>query len=229
MTSEGRMRHLAIGDIHGCIRALTTLAAFVPFQPEDELIVLGDYIDRAPASRAVLDWLIARRQQGPFIALRGNHEAAMLKARYSADGLLTWKEMGGDWALRSYAPLWRAGTVDDVPEEHWKFLANTRRYWETARHFFVHANAHPEISLHEQHDYMLLWEFFNNPPPHCSGKVMVCGHTPQKTGRPWSIGHAVCIDTGACLGLWLTCLDVDTGHYWQANEKGETREGWLNE
>ena len=58
------MRHLAIGDIHGCFRALTTLEAFVPFRDEDTLITLGDYVDRGPNSCAVLDWLVARRAEG---------------------------------------------------------------------------------------------------------------------------------------------------------------------
>jgi serine/threonine protein phosphatase 1 len=131
--------------------------------------------------------------------------------------------------LRSYAPLWRAGTLDDIPEAHWEFLEQTRPWYETERHFFVHANAHPEVPLAEQPDYMLFWEFVENPPPHQSGKVMVCGHTSQRSGRPLDLGHAVCIDTGACKGGWLTCLDVATGRYWQANEGGETREGRLGE
>ncbi len=54
-------RCLAIGDIHGCFDALTTLEAFVPFEADDCLITLGDYTSRGPDSRKVLDWLIARR------------------------------------------------------------------------------------------------------------------------------------------------------------------------
>jgi serine/threonine protein phosphatase 1 len=224
------MRHLVIGDIHGCYRALSTLAVFVPFQPDDVLITLGDYVDRGPDSRAVLDFLIARRGHGPLVALRGNHEVIMLKARYSAEGLRGWKEMGGDWALRTYAPLWRTGTPDDIPEAHWEFLErHTRRYYEIESHFFVHANAHPDVPLAEQPDYMLFWEFFKNPAPHQSGKVMVCGHTAQRSGRPLDLGHAICIDTGVCSGGWLTCLDVASGRYWQANERGETRQGRLGE
>ena len=71
------------------------------------------------------------------------------------------------------------------------------------------------------------WESFNDPPPHESGKVMVCGHTSQKSGVPRNIGHAVCIDTWACGRGWLTCLDVGSGRYWQANQRGETRASWL--
>jgi serine/threonine protein phosphatase 1 len=74
---------------------------------------------------------------------------------------------------------------------------------------------------------MLYWESFDDPPPHESGKVMVCGHTSQKSGKPRNLGHAVCIDTWACGEGWLTCLDAESGRYWQANQRGETRRGWL--
>ena len=74
---------------------------------------------------------------------------------------------------------------------------------------------------------MLYWESFDDPRPHQSGKVMVCGHTPQRDGVPRNKGHAVCIDTGVHAGGWLTCLDVKSGTYWQANEQGRTRTGML--
>jgi hypothetical protein len=66
-------------------------------------------------------------------------------------------------------------------------------------------------------------ERFADPPPHQSGKIMVCGHTSQQSGLPRNIGHAVCIDTFVYGDGWLTCLDVANGQYWQANQKGETR------
>lgn len=222
------MRHLAIGDIHGCYKALTTLAAFVPFRPEDVVITLGDYVDRGPSSCAVLDWLIHYRQRANLIALRGNHELMMVRARDTKEAFNAWQESGGDRALASYSPFGDGGRLVDVPDSHWEFLENgTVAWYQTDSHFFVHANAYPDCPLEEQPEFMLFWESFNDPPPHQSGKVMVCGHTPQKSGEPLNIGHAVCIDTRACKGGWLTCLDVASGKYWQANESGETRQSWL--
>ena len=61
------------------------------------------------------------------------------------------------------------------------------------------------------------------PPPHESGKTMVCGHTSQKSGIPVNIGHAICIDTFAWGSGWLTCLDTESGVYWQTNHDGEHR------
>jgi serine/threonine protein phosphatase 1 len=227
-SKEEVVRHLAVGDIHGCFTALTTLATFVPFEPHDVLITIGDYVDRGPNSCAVLDWLIAYQRRSHLVALRGNHEIMMLQAREGKEQLRRWLEAGGDAALASYSPFDDAGRLVDVPDSHWQFLEQqTGRWFETATHFFVHANAYPDYPLVEQPDFMLFWEAFDDPPPHESGKTMVCGHAPQKSGKPRSVGHAVCIDTWACGQGWLTCLDVDTGRYWQANERGETRQSWL--
>ncbi len=223
-----KMRILAIGDIHGCFRALTAVAKAASIVPADLIIALGDYVDRGPNSYAVLDWLIERAKSDSLIALRGNHEIMMLRARDDACQMQEWLANGGDATLSSYSPLGDQGTLHDVPEEHWAFLENGCRDWyETESHFFVHANAYTDIPLNEQPEFMLFWEQFNDPQPHESGKIMICGHTPQKSGRPTNLGHAVCIDTWAHGDGWLTCLDVATGRYWQANELGKTRTDYL--
>ena len=224
------MRHLAVGDIHGCIKALTTLAGFVPFRPEDQIITLGDYVDRGPDSYAVLDWLIAYKRRGNLIALRGNHEVMMLQARESEVAFRCWIDCGGDTTLASYSPRDDRGRLVEIPDAHWRFLEDETRGWfETQTHFFVHANALPDHELADQPDFMLYWESFDDPAPHESGKIMVCGHTAQRSGRPRSVGHAVCIDTWVYGRGWLTCLDVNSGRYWQANERGESRADWLLE
>ena len=224
------MRHLAVGDIHGCFKALTTLAAFVPFTPDDVVITLGDYVNRGPDTCAVLDWLIAYASRNELVPLRGNHEVMMLEARESDQALSEWLKCGGDATLASYSPFDDPGRLVDIPDSHWDFLEQqTRASFEIDSHFFVYANAYPDYPLQKQPDLMLFWESFNDPPPHESGKIMVCGHTSQKSGRPKNIGHAVCIDTWACGKGWLTCLDVGSGKYWQANQRGETRLSYLEE
>jgi serine/threonine protein phosphatase 1 len=222
------VRHLALGDIHGCYKALVTLAGFVPFGANDVLVTLGDYVDRGPNSCAVVDWLMHYKANHELIALRGNHEVMMLAARESDSALKEWLRNGGNAALASYSPFEDQGHLVDVPDEHWRFIEETLPWHEMETHFFVHANAYPNCPLDEQPDLMLYWEQFRDPPPHESGKTMVCGHTPQKSGRPKYIGHAVCIDTDACRGGWLTCLDVSERVYWQANERGETRQVLLH-
>ena len=118
--------------------------------------------------------------------------------------------------------------IDDVPEEHWAFLSSTcKPYLETETHIFVHANLEPDVAVQDQVPFTMIHKKFGEPKPHCSGKVMVCGHTAQKTHVPLNLGHAINIDTDPGRGGWLTCLHVETGHYWQANVNGEVREADL--
>ncbi len=225
------MRTLAIGDIHGCLDALNLLLERIELRPDDLLIALGDYVDRGPDSRGVLDRLIPLHQSGQLIALRGNHDAMMLDAR-KANGRAMWLAVGGRETLASYGVAFaEAFKITDIPERHWIFLEEALVDWyEIDTHFFVHAGAYYDIPLDEQPEDVLLWEKLHDPLPHVSGKVMVCGHTRQASGVPLNLGHAVCIDTGAYEpDGWLTCLDVRTGRYWQANQRGQTLTGWLEE
>ena len=222
------MRILAIGDLHGCSRAFDTLLAAVQPTPDDLLITLGDYVDRGPDVRGVLDRLVRLRDTHQLIALLGNHDQMMLEARSNYPMLENWLRAGGAATLASYASPGERATLEDVPAEHWDFLEQHCRNWyETERHFFVHANAYYDVPLAEQPTYMLLWEKLHQPRPHLSGKVMVCGHTRQKNGVPLDLEHAVCIDTWPDGKGWLTCLEVLSGKVWQANQQGERRGGWL--
>lgn len=224
-------RHLAIGDIHGCFDALRRLGDAVGFQNDDVIVTLGDYCNRGPNTCAVLDWLIHIDGSHRLVPLRGNHDIMMVNARDSESEYRKWLDVGGDATLRSYAPFdGDPGSMADIPDRHWQFLTDRLLpYFESDTHFFVHANAYPEIPLIEQPDFMLYWEQFNDPPRHESGKTMICGHTSQKSGFPVSNRHAVCLDTWACGNGWLSCLHVESGMIWQANERGETRQMWLDE
>ncbi len=224
------MRLLAIGDIHGCSDALLTLMKFVRLAPDDTLITLGDYVNRGPDSNAVLDWLIHHYKAGQLVPLKGNHEMMMQSARHDDHAFQNWLAVGGYQTLDSYAPAKEEGRLCDIPDSHWEFLEHDLLdYYETDRHLFVHANLLPDAAISDQPEYMLFWESIDQwAPAHESGKMMICGHTSQKSGLPLNLGHAVCIDTGACKEEgWLTCLDVETGYYWQANQQGETREAFL--
>ncbi len=225
------MRHLAIGDIHGCYRSLRTLIEFVDVREEDVLITLGDYVDRGPDSDKVLQWLIQYENRGQLVPLRGNHEVMMLMARKDPEQLEHWLKNGAGATLESYSPFENdPGKLVDIYDEHWDFVENgLLPYYEIDTHFFVHANAYAELPLGDQPEFMLYWENLNDPPRHESNRIMVCGHTSQRDGIPYSNGNAICIDTNACRGGWLTCLDVDSEYVYQANEAGETRAYFLDE
>ncbi len=223
------MRTLAIGDVHGMTTALDALLAAVEPSPDDVLVFLGDYVDRGPDSKGVLDRLIAWSQRLQLVCLRGNHELMMLNARTDPGALRMWLSVGGLQALASYGRGGRA-TLDDVPEEHWNFLEERcGDYFETDTHIFVHANLYPGVELADQPELMLFWEFLDGPIHHTSGKTVICGHSSQRGGDPLAWKKTVCIDTYAYGGGWLTCLDVDTRRYWQANPRGEVRRGELED
>ena len=171
-----------------------------------------------------------RRDEGNLIALAGNHETMMMQARGGEAELADWLQNGGVTTLASYAPLdGDPGKLSDVPDQHWAFLEHDcRAYFETDTHLFVHANAYSDLPLSEQPDFMLYWEKIGSQPAHESGKTLVCGHTPQKSGKPLNLGHAVCIDTWVYGRGWLTCLDVDTGRSWQSNQQGQSRADFLS-
>ena len=222
------MRVLAIGDIHGCLGPLDALLDWVQPAPEDVLITLGDYVDRGPDSRGVLNRLIELKQRLNLICLRGNHEQMMVEAfRGGRAEKKMWLSVGGVEALASYSILpGRSGSLFEVPRPHWDFLeTGLVNYHETEHFIFVHATVLCGFDLEDQPDHALLWEFLPDAMRHRSGKTVICGHTSQRSGEPKVIPGAVCIDTKAHAGGWLTCLDAISGRYWQANLQGERREG----
>jgi serine/threonine protein phosphatase 1 len=224
------MRILAIGDIHGCSRAFDWLIAAVDLQPEDRLVTLGDYVDRGPDSKGVINRLITLHDTRQLVALRGNHEVMMLQAHRNSRLESQWLYSGGDTTLASYSVSGEAGKLADVPDNHWDFLENVCVNWyETDKHLFVHANVDPDIALAFQLEHILLWEPFENPRRHVSGKTLVCGHTIQTSGVPRNLGHAICIDTWAYGKGWLTCLDVISGRVWQANQNADVRMALIDE
>jgi len=135
-------RHLAIGDIHGCINALTSLVDFVALRPDDTIVTLGDYVDRGPDSSAVLDFVIGLGKTQNLVLLRCNHEIMMLDSREKKSWFHAWMGYGGDATLLSYSRSEEdSGSFADVPDAHIDFLENKLMpYYECETHFFVHAN-----------------------------------------------------------------------------------------
>lgn len=224
------MRTLAIGDIHGCLAALDAVLAEVDLQPDDLLVTLGDYVDRGPDSRGVIERLIGLQSKCKLVTLQGNHELMMLRARYGSDDFKEWVRSGGREALASYKADPDVKMFSkSIPFEHWDFLRSCVSYHETESFFFVHANAQYDMPIAEQSEQMLFWEHLESGRwrVHISGKTMICGHTQQRSGRPLVLDRAVCIDTWAYGDGWLTCLDVENEIYWQANQQGQTRVGNL--
>jgi len=213
-------RTIAIGDIHGCLPALDALLDEIKPAADDLLIPLGDFIDRGPDSRGVIDRLIALSDQCRVVPLIGNHEIMMLAALERVGEIGVWQMCGGQETLASYS-----GRLDAIPQKHVDFVKGCRRHHETADYLFFHANYQADLPPDEQPDYLLLWEHLTTtqPAPHESGKTAIVGHTPQRTGDVLDLGHVLCIDTACCMGGCLTALDVNTRDIWQAEADGTLR------
>ncbi|RUL87413.1 metallophosphoesterase [Tautonia sociabilis] len=230
MPGTGRL--LALGDIHGCLAALDAVLDAARIGPDDTLVTLGDYVDRGPDSRGVIDRLIALESRCRLVPLRGNHDLMFADGLatfcrdpdrfaepWSSPILMTWLECGGFETIESY------GGLDAVPPEHAAFLGRLRNWHETDRFLFVHANYDPDSPLDGQPEDLLLWTSLREfePGPHRSGKPVVVGHTSQKNGEILDRDHVLCLDTYCYGGGWLTLIDLGSGALWQADRGGRLR------
>lgn len=213
-------RTLAIGDIHGCDRALDVLLDAVAPAAEDTLVVLGDVVDRGPGTKQAVDRLLELQDACRLVFILGNHEEMMLEALDTGEWMDDWLSFGGRETIDSYG-----GAVEDVPAEHREFLARGLDYWQTDSEIFVHAGLDPDLALERQPVEILRWTRISGiEPPHPSGKRVVCGHSSQKSGVPLLADGWICIDTFAYGGQFLTALDVEADRLWQAHASGRVRE-----
>lgn len=213
-------RTIAIGDIHGCSTALAALLNAIEPTADDLIITLGDYVDRGPDSRGVVQQVIDLAQQVPVVPLLGNHEIMMLDALRGGE-LQFWLDCGGAQTVASYN-----GGLESIPDAHRSFLRSCRRFYETENHIFVHANYDRNLPLDQQPDDLLFWTHLSYylPGRHRSGKTAIVGHTPQPDGSVMDLGYLLAIDTCCFGGLWLTAVDVDSTEIWQTNNDGQLRE-----
>jgi serine/threonine protein phosphatase 1 len=221
-------RTIAIGDIHGCSEALAGLIEAIEPSPVDQIVTLGDYVDRGTNSRGVLDQLIALEQRCRLFPLMGDHEEMLLAALRDSSCRERWLRCGGIETLKSYG--WakssaRRSLASWIPQRHLAFLSGCRLFHETSTHIFLHAGFLPDLPMDQQPSQALLWRVTDaqSAVRHCSGKVAVVGHTPQLSGEVLDLEFLVCIDTNCARGGWLTALDTSTGQRWQVDRTGKER------
>jgi serine/threonine protein phosphatase 1 len=197
-----------IGDIHGCSNTLKALLnKLVPFHDDDTIIFIGDYIDRGPDSKGVIDIILSLyKKHRKIIPLMGNHEFMFVNALKGV-GVSDFLSMGGDETLKSYGiPI---DTFQDlhkkIPIEHLAFFQELLLYWEDQEHIFVHAGLKPGVHLTQQSMDWLLWardEFIDLT--YDFGKKVIYGHTPYD--KPKIDDNKIGVDTGAVYDGCLTCL-----------------------
>jgi serine/threonine protein phosphatase 1 len=191
----------AIGDIHGCALTFDALMDEMQPNPEDHLVFVGDYTDRGPRSRGVIDRMLdledrSRTGEGPRCTfIRGNHDQMMLDWVDRGEMDL-WGANGGLTTLSSYMDS--EGSVS-VPADHVGFLRRTRLYLDTPLYCFVHAGLNPDISVEqnlrfETSDTFLWTRDHLGVDDRKWEKVVVCGHTPRP--KPVIETDLILIDTG---------------------------------
>lgn len=186
-----------IGDVHGCLHQLLPLLAKIEKDAEGEkyqLIFVGDYIDRGPQSKEVIDLVMKLEAENGAIPLRGNHEQMMLQAHRNPQELYFWIMNGGAETNKSYAD----GGVSD---KHIEWCTKLRWYHEDEHRIYVHAGVIPHMPFEEQLERYrneLIWirepfTFSKWPNP----KLVVHGHTPTKViFHDWKETGRVNVDTG---------------------------------
>jgi serine/threonine protein phosphatase 1 len=210
----------AIGDIHGSLTALKTIFEQGLIKENDKVVFLGDYIDKGTDSKEVLNWLIEKSKVYDFEFMLGNHEIMMMAAKSSPEKYVDWvHNYGGIHTLYSYDMEDNLNWMNDIDKTHWNFIDSCKPYLEIGAFIFVHAGLEQNKKLNEQKKHHLFHKKYEQPVIYDSSKTVICGHTARVNGKIADFGHTICIDTFAHGGMWLTCLNVETGEFLKANNK----------
>jgi serine/threonine protein phosphatase 1 len=225
-------RAYAVGDVHGCLDLLDQLLEQIVADHESRspargvLVMLGDLIDRGPASAEVIERIRTLKLPGfRVVALSGNHEDVLLRILHGeADQIAGWLTFGGIETLRSYGldakELARLAPTEAqvriaaaVPHAHRAFLETLGDSFRFGDYLFVHAGIRPGIPLAQQSLHDLRWirePFLSDRRDH--GMTIVHGHTISK--RVERFGSRIGIDTGAFASGRLTALGIDGQERW---------------
>lgn len=214
-----------IGDVHGRADCLAQVQAHIDCDAGADArkateIYLGDYVDRGPDSRTVLDLMVKRALARRVVALRGNHETAMESFLAGRLPFAAWRALGGAETLLSYGVPAAELRRDDgprredfaarVPEDHRRFLAGLRDFHRLGGYAFVHAGLRPGVALERQALADLTGvrgEFLDCDDDF--GFVVVHGHTPVE--RVDFRRNRINLDTGAYVSNRLSALRIDAG------------------
>jgi len=220
------MRLYVIGDIHGRSDLLDQMVAKI----RDDIaghgetdcltVTLGDYVDRGPDSRGVLERLSGNPFPTRLIALKGNHEALleMFLTNPAIGG--QWRHLGGLATLDSYGvsvqEVMKGRGFEEaaqalhaaIPEHHLQFLSDLEPFVSIGRYYLCHAGVRPGVALPQQSIEDLLWirgEFLNSEGSF--EKLIIHGHTPNE--MPEVRPNRINLDTGAYASGRLTCLVIE--------------------
>jgi serine/threonine protein phosphatase 1 len=213
-----------IGDIHGCAAELKTLLNKLPLTPESTVVFLGDYIDRGPDSRQVVETILTLRGYCTVVTLLGNHEEMFLNflkdRRSAAAGLFIYN--GGGSTLASYAD--ERGRYD-IPELHIQFFRSLLLSYRAPGFFFVHAGV-PDVDLESfdenRHRRDLLWirkPFLQSR--YRWSRLIVHGHSPVKQVEQHE--RRINMDTGCVYNRVLSAIELPSRQIYNVSRQKEMR------
>lgn len=182
-------RYIVITDIHGELNKLESVLSKIETRIDDIFVFLGDYIDRGPDSKGVVDKVIDISKNFETITLIGSHEYALLHANIDYYNYLFWN-YGGPATVKSYG-----GKFENILAIHGDFYRNLKFYHLTERYLFVHAGIDPRYSLEDQSEEDLVYirsAFYKNK--HNLKQKIIFGHTEFEA--PLVQEDKICIDLG---------------------------------
>lgn len=227
------MKIFCISDIHGCYKELMALYKKLPIDPKkDKVVFLGDYIDRGPNSKEVIQQLMDWQTKYPhWVVLFGNHESFLTETlvnntqMYGDQPYDLWMYNGGGTTLDSYLPKnltpYERATIgrleNFIPEEHIKFIATLPRFHEDENYIYVHGGLKPGKTPEETNPYDLIWirdEFIDSTWDW--GKKVIFGHSVSPDLEPIVMKNKIGIDTAVCppSSNKLTALELPTEKFY---------------
>ena len=214
------MSRYATTDLHGCLHIFRRLVEDkLQLTRYDELYLLGDYVNKGPDSRGVLDYLMQLQSAGYQVrCLRGNHDQALLDA---ARHRWRWDWLGP----RGRLPTLRSFGVSrlaNIPSRYLDWLGALPYEIELPDFVLVHAGydfSLPPAEMRQDHSTMLNTKKFVYDPSRLGGRRLLHGHVPTPTAqvrtkaalRPGALG----LDTGCVYRhnpelAHLAALNLDT-------------------
>lgn len=170
----------AISDIHGCFKTFKALLRKIKFSKKDELYLLGDYIDRGPNSKGVIDHIWHLQSDGYTVhCLKGNHEQMLLQSYLNFTAYRSWKQHGGFQTMQSF----KAESLQEIPKEYLQWMRQLPHYLEVGEYILVHAGFKFDMPNPFDENEAMLWErnWYTRINKHWLGdRIIIHGHTPIK-------------------------------------------------
>ncbi|MGZ3650044.1 MAG: metallophosphoesterase [Bdellovibrionota bacterium] len=209
------LNFFVIGDVHGCAEELKALIHKLPLDQNSTLLFLGDYVDRGPDSKAVIDTVLDLSEVYRVIALKGNHEWLMEQYLANPNNPVASGNFilnGGSATLASYSA---DGATYTIPSSHRNFLKGLKLFHATESHFYVHAGIPPNYdfdstTIDEKTAHQFLWirnVFLESKVKW--PKIVVHGHTPMEAAE--ILPNRINLDTGCVFGRRLSAMNMATG------------------